>query len=366
METTTQHNNHADQTNNDEISLLDVIDFLKDLGRAIFLHKYWIIICTILCIAGYAAKYYFLERTTYTAEFKITLNDNKTSSALSGLMGGLGLGFGGEDMGALGKVQTIMQSRQVLSTILLRKTKLKCKNGILANCFLDSTGGTESWKKSNNPLLRDFTFFTNTNVDSCSDGEWLALTALTASLGEKTIVYKTDESSFLHVSMTSGNPKLVCEILNSLYTEITEYYGSRKLAPATRTIKKFQYKLDSVSKALSSKQSALATFTDRNSKSMFAEDMIGSVKLQHDIEMLSMMEGEAIKNYEMSKVSVENEQPFLKVLDLPRMPLMPNSPSLKKNLITGCALGLFLGITLVFIHRIIMQLLANRPDKNKA
>ncbi len=361
---TTQDLNNPENSSNDEISLLDVFDFLKDLGKTVWLRKYWIIACTILCIAGFWAKYRFLEKITYNAEFKITLNENKTSSALSGLMGGLGF-LGGEDMSALGKVQTIMQSQQLLSNVLLRKTTIPCKNGILANCFLDSTGGTKGWKKSDMPMLRDFTFFTHTNIDSCTDAEWLALGALVGGLGEKTIIYKTDETGFLHVSMQSGNPKLVCEVLNNLYNEITDYYTTRKQAPGTKTIKKFQYKLDSISGLLASKQAALASFTDKNAKSIFAADQVGGAKLEHDIEVLTMMEGEAVKNYEMSKVSVENEQPFLKVLDLPRLPLMPTIPSLKKNLITGFALGLFLGITLAIIHRIIMQFIANKPDKDQ-
>jgi hypothetical protein len=348
---------NAPNVESDEISIRDVFDFLLDLYKEVLAKKYWILASFVVFNLLFCVKYLFLDDIKYTGELKVLLNSNTSSSVLSGIIGGLGLGFAGEDMTAMAKVQTIMQSQAILGRVLMRPTAIRCKNHILANCFLDTLGGVETWKKSKNERLRNFTFFKSPSVDSCTQDEWLALQVVMGNLGEKTVIYKTDDAGILHVSMESGNPQLVCEVLNGIYEETSDYYLSNKLQPGQKTFKALQSRRDSVSAALAGKQYALANFTDRNQGSLFATDLVPIASLQQDIEMLGFMKGEVIKNYEVAKLTVESEQPYLRVLDPPKMPLVANYPSLSKNIQSGTLLGIFLSLSIIIIRHIVKRLL---------
>jgi len=74
------------------------------------------------------------------------------------------------------------------------------------------------------------------------------------------------------------------------------------------------------------------------------------VKQQMEVQMLTTMYGEVVKNLELSKTMAAIEEPLIQVIDVPRYPLERITASKTKGLILGGIIGgmVMLGWVLVW------------------
>ncbi len=343
-----------------EVSLKEMILTLKDYFLEGKRKWYWVLLSFVLFNAAFVAKYFFLDTIKYQGELKVMLNSNASSSLLGSLTGSLGLGGlgGGEDVMALDKITFIMQSKDIMSKVLLSKTSLPAYKGIMANYFLDSLDVRKAWSKSKEPRLKNFKHFTSYTKDSCSADEWRGLQALTDYALKNLIEFKSSEVGVLSVTFTHGNEVLICEFLNTLYEYTDNYYMTNQVDAESSTFKLLQKRRDSVNSALSRAISGAAHYRDHNQGSLFATEQVPVVKYEQDIQFLGIMKGEITKNYEVAKMSLDGKQPYIRAVDLPRTPLPPIIPSLRSNVIKGSAYGIILSWLLLMFLKAYRSLMA--------
>jgi uncharacterized protein involved in exopolysaccharide biosynthesis len=63
------------------------------------------------------------------------------------------------------------------------------------------------------------------------------------------------------------------------------------------------------------------------------------VKQQMEVQMLTTMYGEVVKNLELSKTMAAIEEPLIQVIDVPRYPLESRGRGILKYLVIGSFLG---------------------------
>jgi hypothetical protein len=86
---------------------------------------------------------------------------------------------------------------------------------------------------------------------------------------------------------------------------------------------------------------------DQNLNAIRAQARVLGIKKQMNIQMLSAMYGELVKNLEVSKLALMREEPFIQVIDTPILPLMKDKLGIVKGSILG---GLILGfLALLFL-----------------
>ena len=334
--------NNLITTEEETISIKDIILILKENLGHLKKRWYFILLAVLVFDSLFFVKYFFLDKIKYTASMGVLLNTNN-ASGLGSIMGGLGLGFGNQDVTALDKVTAIMKSQEIIGRSLLMPTALPAKNGILANYFADSLGYKKNWRESKDPVLKSFTEFKSHSLDSCSAQEWQALQDIRGSLtGKKGLEFKVGEEGILAITYATTNELLTVEILDNIYEQTDRYYMNNDAKSDNDLFKSIQKRRDSISQALAGKQSAIASYKERNTGTLFPTEDVPIAKMQQDIMILASMKGEVMKNYELSKLSLETKQPYIRALDLPRSPLVPEFPSLLKNMLIGTILGLIL------------------------
>jgi hypothetical protein len=320
---------------------------------------HWVLASFIFFNALFVAKYVFLDGIQYQGELKVMLNSNASSSLLGSLTGSLGLGgLGGEDVMALDKITLIMQSKDIMSQVLLSKTSLPAYKGIMANYFLDSLDIRKAWKKSKEPRLKNFKRFTSYSKDSCTADEWRGLQALTDYILKNVIEFKSSEVGVLSITFTHSNEVLVCEFLNSLYEYTDAYYMKNQVNAESSTFKLLQKRRDSINAALSNAITGSARYRDANRGSVFITEQVPVMKYEQDIQFLGIMKAEITKNYEVAKMSLDGKQPYIRAVDLPRAPLPPIIPSLRTSVVRGSLLGIVLSwlfLMLLKAYRAIME-----------
>lgn len=346
----------------DEITLKELILTLKSYFFLLLKKWYWIALSVVVCCSLGLAKYYFIDKVEYNASVTILLNTNSNSSMLGGMMGGLGLGALGGGLGGdgaeLDKVKVVVKSQEVFGKVLLQTTALPAKNAILANYILDSLGVKEGWAGSKEPLLHDFKAFEHYNLDSCSAAEWRALTDLRLFFTETLLEFNTTDEGMLEIKIKGDKQAMMCEVLNNMYEELNAYYIKKQLGAESNTFRTLLTKRDSVSQALAAKQASIARYHDHNTGRMFLTDELPVQQMQQDVLLLSTMKATLMQNFEVAKMSLQNKQPYLSVLNLPKPPLIATFPSRMKNLKAAFLIGFILSVLGIIAHKVFKDIMA--------
>ena len=345
----------------DEITLKELILLLKSYFSLLLKKWYWIALSVVVCCSLGLAKYYFMDKIEYNASMTILLNTNSNSSMLSGMMGGLGLGaLGGglADATELDKVKVVIKSQEVFSKVLLQSTTLPAKNAILANYILDSLGVKEGWAGSKEPLLREFKAFEHYNSDSCTAAEWRALIELRLLFTEGLLEFNTTDEGMLEIKFKGDKQAMMCEVLNNMYEEVNAYYIKKQLGAESNTFRTLLAKRDSVSQALAAKQASIAHYNDHNTGRMFLTDELPIQQMQQDVLLLSTMKATLMQNFEVAKMSLQNKQPYLSALNLPKPPLIATFPSRMKNLKTAFLIGFILSVFIIIANKVFRDVMA--------
>jgi hypothetical protein len=99
-------------------------------------------------------------------------------------------------------------------------------------------------------------------------------------------------------------------------------------------------KADSIERVLQSKMVSAAIQRDQNQFLTNAQGTVQMVKQQMEVQMLTTMYGEVVKNLELSKTMAAIEEPLIQVIDVPRYPLEDDGGGVVKYLVFGGLMGI--------------------------
>jgi hypothetical protein len=88
-----------------------------------------------------------------------------------------------------------------------------------------------------------------------------------------------------------------------------------------RSVKLLQGKVDSVKRVLDGTMRSAATGMDQSMGLVSNAPRVGTAKKQMEAEMLGTLFGELIKNLELTKLTLEREEPTIQIIDAPTLPL---------------------------------------------
>lgn len=337
----------------DEISLRDLVMKIRNTYR-VLLRNWWKLAIAGIIGGGLGFGYYWLKKTKYTAELVFVTAEAEEGglSKLSAIGSQFGFDFGGGSSGAFGgdNLLELMKSRLLVEQTLFDSLTHENKRFRLLEYYLrrDSLETSETPKVPLDGIV---------NREACGFRQDSLLKEVYTRITKEGLVVENQdkELSFKKVSFTDIDPVFAKAFVENLTENVTDFYLETKFRQARSNIRLLERKADSVERVLRSRMVSVAVQRDQNQFLTNTEGSVQMVKQQMEVQLLTTMYGEVVKNLELSRTMAAHNQPLIQVIDRPRFPLEDDGGGLLKYLVLGVMLGSafwgFLLITNEIIYR---------------
>jgi hypothetical protein len=338
----------------DEISLKELIEKGKEL-IAYFMGYKWVILAAGLLGGGIGFGYaHFFNVVEY--ESKLTFAIEEKGGGGGSLLGlasqfGVDLGGGGGGMFTSDNLLLLFKSNRIIQGALLRPLP-EVKEGNLYNHYLATHFKNEiaEGKLDLLPL--------GLKREKLSRGQDSLLKKISFSFSEDqlSIAKKDKKASFIDITVKDESELFSFWMNRLLVEEATQLYIELKVGKMQRSVKILQGKVDSIQRLLDGTMLSAATGMDRSLGLVSNAPRVGTAKKQMEAEMLGTLFGELTKNLELTKFTLEREEPTIQIVDAPTLPLEKfGKGRVKFGAIGGFLLGFF---TLggLFLKKILSEL----------
>jgi uncharacterized protein involved in exopolysaccharide biosynthesis len=302
----------------DEISLKELIQKLQATLAYLWGHKGKLALMAVLGGAlgfGYA---HFFKKVTYTSRLTFVVEEKSAGGgSLMGLASqfGVDLGGGGGSMFSSDNLILLLRSQKILETALLEPLPA-LNNDHLLNAYIRQhyAQGLKEGKVKLFDLAKDRADF-NRAEDS-------TLAVVVANVQKITAVSKLDKkASIIDLQLTDTNEEWAYLMSQLIIAKATDMYLDLKTGKTSRTVGMLENRVDSVKSALDGMMSAAAVETDQNQALVRMQARVPAAKKQMQIQMLTAMYGELVKNLELTRFTLDREEPVIQIIDAPSMPL---------------------------------------------
>jgi hypothetical protein len=336
----------------DEISIKDLI---QKAGEVIYyLKTQWWKLMLLGLLGGVAGFFYAKsQKPKYTAKLTFALAEGgDQSGGLGSIASQFGLDMGGGSAGAFSgdNLLELMKSRLLIEKTLLTAVDSAGKPKLLVNQYLDFNKPKKPKPEEQAPPL----YFKGNEVNQ---GFTLAqdsfLAKLSADLTNTNLqVAKTDKKlSIVSVSFTGEDQWFAKNFTQILTQNVTEFYVETRTGQMRKNVKMMERKLDSVGQALGQAMYGVASEVDGNQFLVRGVAKVPQAKKQLEIQVLSTMYGELIKNLELSRTMMAKDQPLIQLIDQPRFPLEKKKSSKLIAAIGGSFLTFVLSVVYLLLSR---------------
>lgn len=315
--------------------------------------KQFILFAIVFGVFGLALS--FLLKPKYKADLTFVLEESKSESPLSAYAG-IASQFG-FDMGALGgsnafsedNLTELLRSRKIVEEALLNKNKFEEKEDLLVNYFMDSPL-LNKW--TDDELIGPLRFADERSSYTKQQDSLLFEIYLMVTEKYLTVKNISAKSSILQVECVSKDELFSKCLVENLVKSVTDFYITNKTQRSRETVTFVQKRTDSIAGALAGAELRLAKFKDSRHSIIKAEGYLEEIKLTRDVQILNVMYGEAVKNLELSKVTLLNQTPLIQVIDKPILPLEVVEISPLK----GIVFGVFIGLVIAFFWFLVKKI----------
>jgi hypothetical protein len=295
------------------------------------------------------------EQMTYHAKLTFMVNEDDGGSigGVGAILGQFGLGSTGGSEYNLDKIVQLGYSYKIIEEVLLDSILVGDAKDLVANHIIKIYDYHDKWKDSKRQELHGF-YFKSNKKKGFEGTDFLALDMLYGRVvgdpekgvtGLASIGY-TESTGILKISTNALSEDLSLELTKIIYKYLSKFYIDKSTEKQRETLKQLEAISDSVSIELRSLEYKIALYQDQSAGVFRQSDRVKSSRMQRDIQVLSIMYGEAVKNKETARFVLANSTPFFQTIDLPHMPLALRSKSYFKQAVIGGIFGVFMGVVL--------------------
>jgi hypothetical protein len=337
----------------DEISLKELIEKGKVLFTYFMGYK-WVIVAAGLLGGGIGFGYaHFFNVVEY--ESKLTFAIEEKGGGGGSLLGlasqfGVDLGGGGGGMFTSDNLLLLFKSNRIVQGALLRPLP-EVKEGNLYNHYL-ATHFKEALEENKIDFLP-----LDLDREKFNRGQDSLLKAVSLNiLGIVTIAKKDKKASFIDITVKDQSELFAFWMNKLLVEEATQLYIELKVGKMQRSVKLIQGKVDSVQRVLDGTMRSAAVGMDQSMGLVSNAPRVSTAKKQMEAEMLGTLFGELTKNLELTKFTLEREEPTIQIVDEPTMPLEKfGKGRVKFGVVGGFLLGFF-ALGWLFLRKILGEL----------
>jgi hypothetical protein len=299
---------------------------------------------------------YFTQKKLYVAKLSFALEDKSGGGATpyAGLASQFGVDIGGGSNGAFSgdNLLELLRSRMMVEKTLFTPVTFEGKTDLLINRFIEVNKLRENWSKE--PKYDSIEFKMGDDRESFSLYKEMMLNTVYGLLMQNDFsVSKQDKKLvIINVSFSSNDELFTKEFIEILTKNISDFYIETKTKKSRVNIELLTARVDSVKKELDREMINAALNKDQNTNVIRTQANVTSAKKQMNIQILSTMYAELIKNLELSKFTLMREEPLIQVIDKPRFPLQEK----KLGIVLATVLGAFAGSFIVAVYLIYKRL----------
>jgi hypothetical protein len=339
----------------DEISLKELIQKAGEMVS--YLKTQWWKLMLLGLLGGVAGFFYAKsQKPKYTAKLTFALAE---SSDKMGGIGSIASQFGvdlmgGGSAGAFSgdNLLELMKSRLLVEKTLLTSVDSAGKPKLLVNQYIDFNKPNKHnpWE-FNDPAPVYFRGNEAKQGFSLQQDSFLAKVSI--DLVKKNLkVTKMDKKlAIVSVSFTGEDQWFAKNFTQILTQNVTEFYVQTKTGQMRKNVKIMEHKVDSVKQALGQALYGVASEVDGNQFLVRGVAKVPQAKKQLEIQVLSTMYGELIKNLELSRTMMAKDQPLIQLIDQPRFPLEKKRTSKSIATIGGSFITLFIVVAYLLLSR---------------
>jgi len=338
----------------DEISLKELIQKMKELFQYFWTFRFWIVLIGLTGGGlGFAYAHFFKE-VQYTSKLTFAIEEKGGGGgSLLGLASQFGVDLGGGGGGGLftsDNLLLLLKSNRIIQGALLKSVP-ELEEGNLLNLYLSVhyKDALENNKVSFIPSELPRTEF------SRKQDSLIAL--ISTQLNELVEIGKEDKkASFINITLKHPNEKFAFLFSQFLIQEATDLYIELKVGKMRRSVKVLQSRVDSVQRVMDGTMLSAAVSMDQSLGIVSMAPRVSTTKKQMEAQMLGTMFGELTKNLELTKFTLEREEPVIQIVDAPMMPLFKEGKGRVKSAVIGGFLAGFLMLGFLFGKRFLDRL----------
>jgi len=334
----------------EEITLREFILKIREYFYFLWGKKLWIILAGLVgVLIGFVVA--LRSPVTYAAELTYMVNEDEgnTFGGAGAILSQFGLNGGASSEYNLDKIVALSKSRRILEKVLLDSTIIDGAPDLLANHLIRSLQLHDEWIESDNEELHGFYFPSdklNTFTRTAKSAFKRVFSEVVGREKKKGIVSSgySDDTGILRLSATTEHEDISIVIAEKLYVELAEYYVHQSTEKKRETVMQLNAKVDSINGVLQRAEYKLAQFQDRSLGVGQRRDQLEQGRLNREVQVLTIMYGEALKNRETAAFILESSTPFFQLVDGVMGPLKGRRMS---KLITAVKYGVLFGFLMV-------------------
>ena len=351
-----------------KLKLTNVVEGIKLSYH--FLISKWKTIVIFGVIGGILGfTYAFVKKPIYKAVLTFALEEKGSSmSSYANIASQLGMDIGGGLNGGGGalvgeNLLELLKSRFLVEKTLLSEVEIKGKKDLLVNLYIQFNEIDKSWEK--NPEKK-VSYIVNQPRNKFSQEQDSLLFRIYENIEKGDLmVRKVDKKLNIVIVEYQSIDEIFAKYFSTeLVKNASEFYIETKTKKTRSNVVLLQNRLDSVKTALDQLMYTAAANQDRNQNPSKAQSKVPLMKQQMDIQILSTMYGELIKNLEMSKFTLMREEPLVQVIDKPILPLEKTKPGKIKSVIAGGFLFGFFTILFLLLNRTYKKIMYIESTEN--
>ena len=141
----------------------------------------------------------------------------------------------------------------------------------------------------------------------------------------------------------------------------SDYYINTKTKKSRKNVIELQKKADSLNLEIKSAMYGRANASDQNLFTVRQKASIGKVRAEMNLQMLTTIYTEVIKNLEVAKFNLMNDEPVIEIIDKPFLPLKV----IKTSRVTTSIFMSFLFVVLVIFIVLLQDIYLKYLKKNE-
>ncbi|WP_020568291.1 GumC domain-containing protein [Neolewinella persica] len=349
----------------DELTLKDVLLGVVHYIHTVWRYK-WIVLLSMVLFLGLFLYLESQEPVKYKGNLTFMVNEEKPGGAggFASILGQVGLGGNSSGEYNLEKIAELSKSQLIIHNVLLDSAVVNGEKDRLIHHIIDIYGLKKEWEDQGKSSWSEVRFLS----DSTAGYNLIQRKVLKNIYGK--VIGNRQEAGLVTVEFnpmttildmrgSTLNEELTAELVEKSFARLSDFYIDKSTATSQQTLLKLNTKVDSIRNVLSKAEYAIARRRDAGIGIVRRQDEVAVNQKNREVQILSVMYAEAIKNQATAEFTLNSSLPFFAVVDRPYLPLSAVKPQLRKQAIIGGVLGLILAIVIIVAVAIIRNVLSD-------
>lgn len=343
-----------------ELTLKDIIQLVHYWWNYLYSKKKVIISVTLAGMLS-GILYAYFSKKVYEAELTFAMEEKGgMAGAYAGIASQFGIDIGkSSDGGAFvgDNVMELFKSRLIIENALLQSVQFSSEKELLINRYLKYNKLDE--KLASKEETKHIVFTADVERGQYTRGHDSVLYAVCKNIKKNDLtVLKADKKlNIISVRIKSGDEEFAKHFCELLAAHVRELYIETKTSKARKNVELLQRKADSVETLLYRDMYGAAASMDQNFNPIRTELRVPYAQKQLQVELLTTVYGELLKNLEISKLTLQKEEPIIQVIDRPIYPLPYEKPGKTTSGLLGGIASTFFCILYLIVRKYYLALM---------